>query len=390
MSSLTFDNTSETDVPQDQTSSEVNLNDEAIAVTSDNGSTLSSLEFSSETAAAAAAAAAATYSWAWDTIVWSPWTVMELGCAILGMVGNGLVILVVFKRRNTNRSTDILIGALAWADFLTSFFIVPWPEASLVPNSLLGHVYCKFMYPSVLKWASISASIYTLVGISLDRYLAIVFPLKVTHIVTKGRLTVCIVTSWTVIMAVTLCECVFPARFDKSLQNCVYDYGSRAAQLSYGCFVFIYRLVFPTLTMFITQLLIASCLYRQSKRFNKVDSSRTTGSAAHLVARDRVIKMMLLVIIIYVICWGPNQLFFMGINLRIIPFTFFDTPLHRFLTLLAFMNSCANPLIYAARHPQFRDAVRELFVCGLPTNVPVFGDNEQSDESRLTDLSALT
>ncbi|XP_071495415.1 allatostatin-A receptor-like [Diadema antillarum] len=327
-------------------------------------------------------------TWQWFDASWSWWTIAEIVCAGVGIVGNVLVVLVLLRGRNARRSTDVLIGALATADALSSFLILPWPEASFVPDTWLGVVYCKLMFGSVCKWTAITASSYILVAISLDRYIALVFPFQFSRWVTRMRVNVCIVLIWTLILFIALCESGFIIYYDASSHACVYSYLSPETQLAYGVYVFGYRFVFPAVTMLVSQSLIAGTLYRQSKRFSdEASSSGARPSSSHLAARDRILKMMSIVVVVYVICWGPNQIFFFGLNLGLISFAHFDTPLHRLLTLLAFCNPCVNPFIYTARHSAFRVALRDLFKRGRVEKKSLFSFTEQTIKSKYTESS---
>ncbi|XP_071492383.1 galanin receptor 2a-like [Diadema antillarum] len=327
-------------------------------------------------------------TWRWFGTSWSWSIIVGIFCAGVGIVGNMLVIVVLFRGGNVRRSTDVLIGALAAADALTSFLILPWPEASFVPDTWLGVVYCKLMFGSVFKWTAITASSYILVAISLDRYIAIVFPLQFSRWVTRWRVNTCIVVIWSIILAIALCESVFIIYYHPPSHSCVYTYFSPETQLAYGVYVFVYRFLFPAVAMLVSQSLIAGSLYRQSKRFSGEDSSSgARPSSSHLAARDRILKMMFIVIVIYVMCWGPNHAFFFGLNLGLIPFSQIDTPLHRLLTLLGFCNSCVNPFIYTARHSAFRVALKDLFRCGYREKKALFSFTEQTAESKLGESS---
>ncbi|XP_072165953.1 allatostatin-A receptor-like [Diadema setosum] len=326
------------------------------------------------------------HTWQWFDASWSWWAIAEIICAGVGIVGNVLVVLVLLRGGNVRRSTDVLIGTLAMADALSSFLILPWPEASFIPDTWVGVVYCKLMFGSVFKWTAITASSYILVAISLDRYIALVFPLQFSRWVTRRRVNVCIVLIWMLILFIALCESGFIIYYDASSHACVYSYLSPETQLAYGVYVFGYRFVFPAVTMLVSQSLIAGSLYRQSKRFfDETSSSGARPSSSHLAARDRILKMMYIVVVIYVICWGPNQIFFFGLNLGLISFSHLDTPLHRLLTLLAFCNPCVNPFIYTARHSAFRVALRDLFKRGRVEKKSLFSFTEQTIKSKYTE-----
>eukprot|EP00057_Strongylocentrotus_purpuratus_P022444 XP_011676918.1 PREDICTED: nociceptin receptor-like [Strongylocentrotus purpuratus] len=73
--------------------------------------------------------------------------------------------------------------------------------------------------------------------------------------------------------------------------------------------------------------------------------------------------MMLVVILIYLVCWTPNPIAYLGYKIGWFPESYINSHLHSMLTVLGFYNSCANPIIYAARYPEFREALKDMLTC---------------------------
>ncbi|XP_071498343.1 allatostatin-A receptor-like [Diadema antillarum] len=314
--------------------------------------------------------------WRWVPIRWTWNLVVQLISAIVGIVGNLLVIVILFQRRAKSRSMDTLIGGLAVADFLTSVFIIPIPRASSVPKTWQGEVYCRLISTQLLLWSCITASSYLLMSISVERYLAVVFPFQFNRYVTRRRVSIFIAVVWLLSLLSGIHAFIVYGVKDLT-QRCGERYLSERSRVIIAIYWFCLRLVIPCFTMIITQLLIARQLNKQAAFFNDaanthaVEARKQTPSF-HIVARNRVIKMMFIVILIYIICWSPNQIAFLGYNLGWVPLSFLNSPLQQVLTVLGFFNSCANPVIYAARYPEFRAALRDMFTCTSPTDTPLF------------------
>ena len=83
-------------------------------------------------------------------------------------------------------------------------------------------------------------------------------------------------------------------------------------------------------------------------------------SAAQQIATKtqmNVIKTFLIISICYVLCWSPNRIFFFLHNLGIIDKI---SSAERYVTvLLAFLNVCLNPFIYAAKLDPVKKYLRE-------------------------------
>ncbi|XP_071488908.1 allatostatin-A receptor-like [Diadema antillarum] len=307
--------------------------------------------------------------WVWGTLDWRWYTILQLISGILGSIGNLLVAVIIFQRRSSARSTDILIGSLAIADFLTSIFIIPSPSARRVPNSWTGMLACLILYPDTFLWISVTASSYILMAISIDRFIAVVYPLHFKHIVTIRRVNIAIAVIWLAAF-LSLSFTFFVIKVDETSHECTFTITTDAGYAAMGYFWFSVRIIVPVLTMLITQSIIAVKLHIQSSTFKANETSAVAD--VHIKARNRVIGMMLIVILVYIVCWLPNQVAFLGYLVGFVPLSYFRSPLHRVLTVLGYYNSCANPFIYLARNPNFRIALKEFFTCTTNKNESVF------------------
>ncbi|XP_054757753.2 galanin receptor 2a-like [Lytechinus pictus] len=316
--------------------------------------------------------------WSWKPFL-STWSdMMHLISAVLGIIGNLLVLLALWKRRASTRSTDRLIGALALADFLTSIFIIPLPGAKTVPSSIMGEIYCKMVLPGLFLFVCFTSSIYILMAISIERYMAVVYPLVYGRLVTRrGLLPAILVFIWFSTFSVYFIFVMTVVTVDPGSHKCILDYASTGSQVVTGVFYLIYRLILPTVVMLTTQILIARSLHLRSARYGP-----KKGVSFHVKARNRVLQLMLIVILVYIICWGPGQIVFFLYSVGAIPPTFIGSTFHTFVIVLTAYNSCLNPIIYVAWFPEFRSALKQVFNCNIAsTSSPIFDQNESGDDN---------
>ena len=97
--------------------------------------------------------------------------------SVISVIGNALVIIVVAKNKSMHTVTNFFIANLSVADVMISIFSVPFQfQAALLQRWNLPHFLCP-VAPFV-KELSVNVSIITLAVISLDRYFAVIHPLK--------------------------------------------------------------------------------------------------------------------------------------------------------------------------------------------------------------------
>ncbi|XP_072175549.1 trace amine-associated receptor 9-like [Diadema setosum] len=287
--------------------------------------------------------------------------------SMLGIVGNLVVILVVLQRRHTCRSTDALIGALAAADFLTSVFMVPLPTPLRVPETWLGDVYCQVVYTSMPMWVSVDASIFILALIPIERYIAIAHPLHFKRLVTRQRVGKVVALTW---MAAFLANVFLFFVASAKGNKCTEVFQSRIAQIISGIMLYLVQFLIPAFIMLVAQALTALVLHRQSGRRLGENSkgNKLNPSAKYLVARKSVLKILFVVVVVFLISWTPTQTGYFLYNLRVLPSSYLYSPLYFAVVVLGFCNSCANPVIYTIRNPEFRKAIRELFISKTSTS----------------------
>ena len=97
--------------------------------------------------------------------------------AIGAIVGNILVILVVATKKNMHTVTNTLVANLAVSDVALGMFTIPFQfQATILQKWSAAEFMCK-VAPFV-KDVSVNVSVLSLTVIALDRYIAVMFPLK--------------------------------------------------------------------------------------------------------------------------------------------------------------------------------------------------------------------
>lgn len=123
--------------------------------------------------------------------------------AISGFLGNVLVIVVVLFNRKMHSTTNLLIVNLACADLLFVVFCIPFTAVDyLLDNWPFGQWWCRIVQYLIVVTAF--ASIYTLVLMSIDRFLAVVHPICSRMLRTVHFTRICILCLWCLILFISL------------------------------------------------------------------------------------------------------------------------------------------------------------------------------------------
>lgn len=97
---------------------------------------------------------------------------------VIALFGNGVVCYIVLSTTRMKTVTNYFIVNLAVGDILMSLFCVPFSFVSILLLQYwpFGSVLCHLVNYS--QAVSVLVSAYTLVAISIDRYIAILWPLR--------------------------------------------------------------------------------------------------------------------------------------------------------------------------------------------------------------------
>lgn len=123
------------------------------------------------------------------------WTLLLLLFPVFTVFGNILVLMSVYKERSLQTVTNYFIVSLAVADLLVASLVMPFAVYYLLSSYWeLGPIVCD-LYISTDVVCSTS-SIFNLVAISIDRYIAVTQPIKYAHTKNNKRIVLTIIIIW--------------------------------------------------------------------------------------------------------------------------------------------------------------------------------------------------
>ncbi|XP_013189300.1 RYamide receptor [Amyelois transitella] len=293
--------------------------------------------------------------------------------SVLAVVGNFLVMWVVATSRRMQSVTNCYIANLALADIVIGLFAVPFQfQAALLQRWLLPHFMCPFC--PFVQALSVNVSVFTLTAIAVDRHRAIITPLS-AH-TSKRIAKVIIVFIW--LLALSLAapmamswEVIMEDELDP-ITNQIYkkpfcapsEFGSHSLAI-YRLLLYIFQYVIPLCVITFAYAHMAMKLWGARAPGNALEAR----DANHMKNKKKVIKMLVLVVALFALCWLPLQSymllqsFFPSINeYRYINVLFFC------FDWLAMSNSCYNPFIYAIYNEKFKKEFKQRFTFGKKPN----------------------
>ena len=122
---------------------------------------------------------------------------------LVSLAGNTVIAIIVYKTKTMRKPINFLIVNMAMSDLLIPLFVIPTDIGVLYTNSFLiggplGQALCKLV--TFLPLVSTVVSIQSLVLIAVDRFGAVVFPLR-SPLISSKLWPFFILATWIIAMA---------------------------------------------------------------------------------------------------------------------------------------------------------------------------------------------
>ncbi|KAM9803018.1 trace amine-associated receptor 4-like [Syngnathus typhle] len=262
---------------------------------------------------------------------------------------NLLVIISISHFKQLHTPTNLLLLSLATSDFLVGFLLL-FQIFLLDGCWSFGDLICIVYY--VLNYVITSASIGSMVLISVDRYIAICdslhYPIKVTLI----RVQICVFLCWSVSI-IFHCLCFMdslkqPGRFNTCVGQCVI-----VVTYAVGMTDLIFSFIGPITVIAVLYMKVFAVAVSQVRamrsRVGMVTLRNTTIKSSELKAA----RTLGVVVVVFIVCIMPY--FCIAISGQDVLLSVSSSAV---IICLVFFNSCLNPLIYAIFYPWFRKAIK--------------------------------
>ena len=284
---------------------------------------------------------------------------------LVALFGNSVgFYVVVIKKESLSRSvTNLFIGNMAVADLLLTITIMPFSVAFLYRDTLwiggtLGSITCKALF--YVMPVFISASVFTMMLISFDRFYAVFFPLKEKFFQKPKVLSAIIwISSFGLMTPIVL---MYQTR---EIQPGVYyclqkwpwappndtDFTETYKVLkSFHISVFVIVYALPLSITIIIYSLICRKLWLRKIPGNVTD----TNLAAAKKSKRKVVRLLVVICVVFAVCWFPvyvnHYLWFVRPDQR----HKLPVSVQMLFNWIAHANSALNPCLYILLNEKFR------------------------------------
>ena len=290
--------------------------------------------------------------------------IMYLLNTVVGIVGNFLVVFIVYKNKNMHTTTNYLLSNLAAADFMSLIFC-PIPLAVDLSNNHIGgrtgQFICKVFTGGFLSQLAKSVAFSSIILLAAERYHAIVTPFDTRFKLRKDNVGLAIGIIWAT--AVVICgPFVIWSEFDEKSKRCLDPWAIKKASS-----------MKPYITTVVVTFVCAACIlfycYAQILRGIYITKTVCSENVAvtdqtQLVAKKKLAVMSVSVTVSFCICYAPSVLFqqFLAFENTEEVILNYKTlyVVHSVVRFILYLGSSLNLLFYAFQSSSYRENLKRI------------------------------
>ncbi|XP_005483712.2 neuropeptide Y receptor type 2 [Zonotrichia albicollis] len=279
---------------------------------------------------------------------------------LLGFIGNSLVIYIIVKYKTMRTVTNFFIANLALADLMVDTLCLPFTLVyTLLDEWKFGAVLCHLVpYAQAL---SVHVSTLTLTVIALDRYRCIVFHLD-SRISKRLSFTI-IAVMWLAAAVLAGPLAIFREyRYEEipsinlKMAVCSEKWPSannRDATI-YSLSMLLLQYVLP----------LAIICYAYTRIWFKLKNHVSpTSRNENQCRRRKTTKMLVMVVVVFAVCWLPFHIFQLAIDLDLVLIFHEYKLLYTVFHVGAMCSTFVNPLLYGWMNKNYRNGFLMFFRC---------------------------
>nr|XP_002739245.1 PREDICTED: urotensin-2 receptor-like [Saccoglossus kowalevskii] len=295
---------------------------------------------------------------------------------VIGMSGNVYVIIINLKPKTEHKTIAIYIINLAMADI---FYISGTPFLAISAykrNWLFGDVGCRLIY--CLDLLTMHSSIYTLVVMSIERYLAVAHPISAMQYSTSKYARLFCLFIWFFAACSALPMFVYTKQVYELYNNgsntyyCYQEWPMETSYRTYITALFVLDYVLPSIIMFVLYTKLIKIYW------SRVIPSESENQNLNMSKR-KIAKTLFIIIVVFWLCYTPFWVFILWhLYSTSGNFTVAQSYVNVVVICMVYANGCANPFLYTLMTKQASQIQRNFMKCCTCNNTP--SSNTLEDE----------
>ena len=295
---------------------------------------------------------------------------------LVSFFGNIFLLVVIYKNKQLRRSINYFVFNMAVSDLFNPLTVMTVKIVEIISGSsswkvdrpwLLGNILCKLAY--FLPDVSVVVSIGSLLLISIDRLIAVVFPLKAKLISSKVRL-ISILSTWSVAIAVHAPYFYsFKLILDENETYCKLNWGPAFDHMKthrrFLTATFITFIPIPICVLAGVYSIIAWKIRKKNQKTKEKLSCRQNHRDKQL---RKIVRLAMAIMISFVSCMAPLLIYSF---LKFFLWNYWESPpICAFQTVIPFISvfllhswSAVNPCICFIFSENYRNGLRQCFHC---------------------------
>lgn len=276
----------------------------------------------------------------------------------VSIIGNSIVIYIVYRNHQERNMTNWFIANLAASDIFIALTGMPnMITEQYVSYWMFGSFVCKMVV--YFQSVAVAVSVLTLIAVTGDRYLCVLSPLSRRPGIDQAKYIVLII--WVIALSVMapLVSAQKVVNFDGN-DACIEEWSEpfdkEAAPKHFTVILFVVMYVIPLTGMAILYFLICRTLWKRKAPGEQINQTEILIQKS----RRRVVIMLVTVTIVFALCWLPLWVFqfisfFAG---HIIPCRRELNAFYFVSLFLGHSNSAINPFLYSLFNKSFRNGFK--------------------------------
>lgn len=299
---------------------------------------------------------------------------------IIGVPGNLITIIALAKSPRLRNATSAFIINLCVADGLYLSFTLPLAASTFIYKTWIYSNALCVIFP-LLRYSNAAVSLFTIIAITVNRYVIIVHSKSYAKIYTKVSISIIIIFIWLlsfIILTPTALGIWGKFAFNPEVGTCTIV---RVDGKSSKTFIYIMAFFLPSLVFLFCYSRIFYIVRQSEKKLNTRRGLKTDKRNAwnklncmgknkegkvegkRKLSKDlKLLRVILVIFLAFIICYFPVifvKLFKKEMSLPALNIIGY---------IGAYCTACINPIIYVIMSKEYRRAYKELFVGSIKIN----------------------